>query len=93
MWLDNLKELPKPFDMTIYEDPNTYTAGYESYKAPGSLADEILLGRAGLVKALGFIMDIAKSGSDWSTQLSITFGITKSDLYALITNLVNGSAP
>jgi len=93
MWLDSLKELPKPFDMTIYEDPNTYTAGYESYKAPGSLADEILLSRAGLSKALGFIMDIAKSGSDWSTQLPITFGITKSDLYALIANLVNGSAP
>ncbi len=90
MWLNNLKELPKPFDMTIYEDPNTYTAGYESYKAPGSLADEILLSQAGLSKALGFIGDIAKAGTDWATQLPKTFGITKSDLYALITTLVGG---
>lgn len=87
-WLDSLQKVVRPFDMSIYENPATFLSGSEVTKMPGALADEYLLSTSGILKSLNFISDTSKSGGNWESQLSQSFGISKADLYAKIASLL-----
>jgi hypothetical protein len=82
-WLVSLTKLPQPLDVSLYE-PATSGDGTENYKAPGSLANEILLNLGGLTQATNFLVDTNANGGNWESQLEKSFGITKAELYSQI---------
>ncbi|MEI6216422.1 MAG: hypothetical protein WCP64_04025 [Actinomycetes bacterium] len=82
-WISLLNTLPKPIAMSAYED-HLVSTGAEALKAPGALADEILLSKVSLETSANFLVDIYKSNTSWEQQLLTTFGITKAELYSQV---------
>ena len=82
-WVTSLSKLPQPLDVSKYESSESGD-GTENYKAPGSLANEILLSLGGISKGVSFLKDIQSSGGNWETVLLASYGISKTDLYAQV---------
>jgi hypothetical protein len=82
-WVQSLSKLPQPIDVSKYEGSDSGD-GTENYKAPGSLANEILLNLGGISKGISFLKDIQANGGNWETTLLASYGITKADLYAQV---------
>ncbi len=87
-WVTSLSKLPQPLDVSKYESPESGD-GTENYKAPGSIANEILLNLGGISKGVSFLKDIQANGGDWEKTLLASYGISKTDLYSQVSSWSN----